>query len=136
MGWPNWELMLNGDAEGSSRRDLMRWWEGRRIRFNLLVGIIGFITWWLVLVAGSAAVKPGIDFEEPIAMIIGPFFYAILANICYTLGPLFDFIRNDGTPSKRLFKTGLIFSLVLTSLPGLWAVVAWVGTLITGHKLD
>jgi hypothetical protein len=136
MSWPNWDLMLNGDADGCSRRELVRWWEARRIRYNFLVGMVGFVTWWLVLLAGSAAVKPGVDFEEPLAMIIGPFFYAILANVCYTLGPLIDFAQNDGTPSKRLFKTGLFFSLAITALPGLWAVIAWVGTLVTGHKLD
>jgi hypothetical protein len=136
MSWPDWDLMFNGDAEGRSRRDLLRWWEARRIRYNLLVGIVGFVTWWLVMIAGSAAVKPGVDFEEPIAMIMGPFFYAIAANVCYTLGSLVDFIRNAGVPSKLLFKTGLILSLVITSLPGLWALIAWIGTLVTGHKLD
>ena len=88
------------------------------------------------MIAGSAAVKPGVDFEEPIAMITGPFLYAIAANVCYTLGSLVDFIRNAGVPSKLLFKTGLILSLVITSLPGLWALIAWIGTLVTGHKLD
>jgi hypothetical protein len=136
MSWPNWDSMLNGDADGCSRRELVRWGEARRIRYNFLVGMVGFVTWWLVLIAGSAAVKPGVDFEEPLAMIIGPFFYAILANVCYTLGPLIDFAQNDGTPSKRLFKKGLFFSLAITALPGLWAVIAWVGTLVTGHKLD
>jgi len=30
--------------------------------------------------AGSAAVKPGVDFEEPLAMLFGPFIYAVLAS--------------------------------------------------------
>jgi hypothetical protein len=34
-----------------------------------------------LLVAGSAAVKPGEDFEEPLMMIVGPFIYGLLANI-------------------------------------------------------
>ncbi len=136
MSWPDWDSMFTGDAEGCSRRDLLRWWEARRIRYSLLIGIVGFITWWLVIIAGSAAVKPGVDFEEPVAMIVGPFFYAIAANICYTLGSLVDFIRNAGVPSKRLFKVGLIFSQVITSLPGFWALITWIGTLVTGQKLD
>jgi hypothetical protein len=56
------------------------------------------------MIAGSAAVKPGVDFEEPIAMIMGQFFYAIAANVCYTLGSLVDFIRNAGVPSKLLLR--------------------------------
>ena len=36
----------------------------------------------------------------------------------------------------RLYKYGIVFSPILTKLPGLWAVVAWFMTMITGHKLD
>jgi len=101
-----------------------------------LVGIVGIFTWLSVLIAGSAAVKPGEDFEEPFAMILGPPVYAILANICYSFGPLIDSLLGRERPSKRLFKIGLVFSLLLTALPGIWAIYAWIETIITGHKLE
>ncbi|HUK47319.1 MAG TPA: hypothetical protein VLW06_06995 [Terriglobales bacterium] len=119
-----------------SRRDIIRWWEGKRLRFNILVGLVGIATWFLVWIAGSAAVQPGVDFEEPIAMIIGPAFYCIAANLCYTLGWIVDVTAYRGIPRKGLFKAGLIFSIVLTALPGAWAVVAWLITIYTGRKLD
>ncbi len=97
---------------------------------------MGFVTWWLVLIAGSAAVKPGEDFEEPIIMLIGPVFYGIMANVCYTFGWIIDVAVYRGSPRKGLFKAGFIFSLVLTALPGIWAVVAWLITVYTGRKLD
>jgi len=97
---------------------------------------VGFVTWWLVLIAGSAAVKPGEDFEEPIMMLIGPVFYGIMANVCYTFGWIIDVAVYRGSPRKGLFKAGFIFSLVLTALPGIWAVVAWLITVYTGRKLD
>ena len=115
---------------------MVHWWEGRRVRYNLCLFCVGFVAWWLVWVAGSAAVKPGVDFEEPIGMVFGPILFAVLANICYTFGTLVDFLQNDGAPSKRLFKIGLYFSVLVTALPGLWALTAWIGTLITGRKLD
>lgn len=118
-----------------TRQEIIAWWESRRFRFNLYVGIVGAVTWLLVLVAGSAAVKPGVDFEEPIAMLIGPFIYGFLANICYTLGWLVDTISYQGTPRIRLYKAGIIFSVAVTALPGVWAVVAWLITVRTGHKL-
>lgn len=118
-----------------TRQEIIAWWESRRFRFNLYVGMVGAVTWLLVLVAGSAAVKPGIDFEEPIAMLIGTVIYGFLANICYTLGWLVDTISYQGTPRIRLYKAGIVFSLVVTALPGVWAVVAWLMTVITGHKL-
>jgi hypothetical protein len=119
-----------------SRRDSIAWWEARRFRFNLYVGVIGVVTWFLVLIAGSAAVKPGVDFEEPVAMLIGPFIYGFLANVCYTFGWVVDTASYHGTPRTRLYKAGIIFSIVLTALPGVWAVVAWLMTVITGRKLD
>jgi len=88
------------------------------------------------MVAGSAAVKPGVDFEEPIAMIFGPLIYGLFANIFYTLGPIIDVVAYRGSPRVKLFKAGLIFSLVLTALPGLWAVTAWLITVFTGQKWD
>ena len=93
------------------------------------------MTWILVLTAGSAAVRPGEDFEEPIMMIFGPLIYGVLANVCYTLGWTVDTIFYRGTPRTRLFKAGLIFSVVLTAFPGLWAVAAWLITIYTGRKL-
>ena len=120
----------------STRREIIAWWEARRFRFNLYVGAVGAASWILVLVAGSAAVKPGVDFEEPIMMIIGPFIYGFVANICYTFGWAVDTLVYRGMPRTRLYRAGMIFSLVMTALPGLWAVVAWLMTLITGPKLD
>src|SRR5215469_4123131 len=131
LSWPT------EDVAEYSRTDIVRWWEARRLHFNVYVGVVGIITWFLVMIAGSAAVKPGEDFEEPLAMIFGPIVYAILANACYTLGWCADIIfRLRVVRESRLFKAGVVFSVVLTALPGVWAVVAWLMTVITGHKLD
>ncbi len=74
LSWPS------SDAVALTRTEIVRWWEARRWRFNLYVGAVGIVTWFLVWIAGSAAVKPGVDFEEPIIMIIGPFIYGFMAN--------------------------------------------------------
>jgi hypothetical protein len=134
--WSHWHLMLYGDAVGTSRWDLVKWWEARRIRYNLILFLIGMMSIFLVVVAGSYAVKPGVDFEEPLGFILIPPIYGILANICYSFGPLVDWIKNNGQPSRRLFKAGLYFSMLLTALPGLWALFCAARALITGQKLD
>jgi len=105
--------------ENATRRELLRWWERRRLYFNLYVGIVGVITWWLVLIAGSAAVKPGVDFEEPFAMILGPFVYGLIANLCFSLGSVVDLLFYRGRPRVFLFRVGLFFSFALTALSGL-----------------
>ena len=119
-----------------SRAEIGRWWEARRPRYNVLVASVGVVTWLLVLCVGSLAAKPGVDFEEPIMMIIGPIIYGACANLCFTLGWIVDTSLYRGRPRNRLWKAGLIFSLVLTALPGIWAVIAWCITLYTGKKLD
>jgi hypothetical protein len=93
-------------ARVSSRGDIIRWWEARRFSFNAIVGTVGVASWLLVMFAGSAAVKPGVDFEEPLVMLLGPFTYAALANVCYTFGWVVDTIFYRGTPRTRLYKAG------------------------------
>jgi hypothetical protein len=119
-----------------SRRAIILWWENRRIRYNVMVGLTGISSIVLVLVAGSAAVKPGVDFEEPIGLIFGPIVFGIMANVCYTAGWIVDISLYRAVPRYKLFQFGLIFSIVLAGLPGLWAVIAWLITLYTGHKFD
>ena len=130
---PNW---LFEQIDHAKRSEILRWWERRRLFFNLYVGLVGILAWFLVLIAGSAAVKPGVDFEEPMAMLFGPIVYGIMANVCYSLGPIVDLVFYRGKPRVVLFKAGLFFSLALTAIPGLWAVIAWLTTIVTGKKLD
>jgi hypothetical protein len=130
---PEWP---SAQRDSSTRREIIVWWESRRFRFNLYVGIVGVVSWLLVLIAGSAAVEPGVDFEEPLAMIYGPFAYVLLANVCYTFGWIVDTASYRGKPRMQLYKAGVIFSVVVTSLPGVWAVVAWLTSVITGRKLE
>jgi hypothetical protein len=119
----------------STRGDIIRWWEARRYHFNGFVLAVGSASWLLVMIAGSAAVKPGEDFEEPIGMLFVPVIFVVMANVCYTLGWVVDTIFYDGHPRTRLYKSGLILAVVLTALPGVWAVVAWLVTAYTGRKV-
>ena len=87
---------------GASRREIRQWWQQRRFRYNRDLFLVGVLTWLFVLAAGSAAVKPGDDFEEPIMMMVGPVFYGIFANLAYTAGPIFDTAAYRAAPCKRL----------------------------------
>lgn len=136
MNEANQTSWLFHGPSGTSNREIIGWWEARRLYFNAIVGLTGFVTLWIVMIASNAAVKPGLDFVEPMAVIFGSIFYLVLANVCYTFGWLLDvFTAHDG-PRKSLFKAGVIFSIILTTLPGVWAVVAWLITLHTGRKMD
>jgi hypothetical protein len=120
----------------STRGEIIRWWEARRHTYNGVLLAVGFVSLVLVIVAGSAAVKPGEDFGEPWGIIIGTAIYLGMANICYTLGWVVDTVWYNGNPRERLYKSGLIVAVVLSALPGVWAIVAWLITVYTGRKLD
>jgi hypothetical protein len=128
------QWLFHGDC-GTTCKQIIHWWKARRLPFNIVVGLVGAVPWILVMTAGSAAVMPGEDFEDPLVMIFGPPIYGVLANVCFTFGWIVDTIFYRGGPRTRLFKAGFIFSIVLTALPGLWAVVAWLITIYTGRKM-
>jgi hypothetical protein len=111
-------------SEKMSRIEILKWWESKRIRYNLWVASVGVVSWLLVPFAGSAAVKPGIDFEEPFVMILGPIVFGILANVCFTFGWIVDSLRYRGGPRHMLYRSGLVLSIVLTSLPGVGVAAA------------
>jgi hypothetical protein len=116
--------------------EIVRWWEIRRIPYNLLIGSTGILSLVLMVFFGSMAVKAGDDFEEPMGLIFFSVAFAITANVCYTAGWIVDLVLHRGEPSRKLFRVGLIFSTVLALLPGLWAICAWLITVYTGKKLD
>src|SRR5256885_4877561 len=87
-----------------------------RSAYNVLVGLVGIATWFSVLIYGSMAVKPGIDFDEPLAMSLGPVFWAFMANLCYTGGWLLDIAGYNGDARRKLFKAGLFFAMHLKAL--------------------
>jgi len=60
------------------------WWELRRIPYNLIVGILGIISFllYVVFLDWAHELKPGEDAIEPLALLAAPF----IINICYTAG--------------------------------------------------
>lgn len=122
-------------AAGETKKDVWKWWAERRFRYNRDLFVVGFTAWWVVWIAGAEAVNPGVDFVEPFAMIFGPPIYGFCANVAYTAGPVVDTYFWRGRPRKYLLRAGYVFSVLLTSMPGVWAVVAWLWTRHTGVKL-
>jgi hypothetical protein len=129
-GW-----LFRGEC-GSSRGDIVRWWESRRLLFNVLVGVVGIATSLTLFSVALAGVDFGLHLETGLTVIFVPLVYGFMANLCYTLGWIVDTNAYRGSPRRWLFKAGLIFSMGLTALPGLWAVAAWLMTLYTGKQLD
>lgn len=112
-------------------REAIVWWEKRRILFNLAVLAAGLATGLIIELIGSRLAKPGGDVEEPLGIVAGVIVYALAANACYTLGWITEIIWSGGDIARteairpKAFRIGIIFSVVITLLPGILVPVAW-----------
>lgn len=103
---------------------LLRWWESRRPIYNLCVGAAGVVTLaglWVVSFGGFDPLHP--------STLMAVAAYAVGANLCYSLGWGMEMVARwmwgglapDLGP--LLFRQGLIFSVGLTLLPVLGAIL-------------
>lgn len=111
---------------------IIRWWELRRLLYNAVLLVVG-----LAAIAGmewlmGRAVPVGEDAVEPMALVVGVLVYGLMANLCYTLGWVIELWgrKTDPASARRrgqwMFRVGLLFSCVLTSLPFWFAGVFWI----------
>ncbi|MCW3059018.1 MAG: hypothetical protein JWQ02_839 [Capsulimonas sp.] len=107
---------------------IVKWWEARRLAYNVIVGVVGFVSLIIFMLVMSAPgiLKPGEDAVEPMAI----FFAPILINIAYTLGWILEIPCNwlrrqgSGRTGPALLAIGFCFSLLLMLLPLLASVMS------------
>jgi len=123
------EFLFPAPAHRSTGQ-ILRWWESRRLPYNLMVGSAGVFS--LVFVRLVSMLPPGasgLPFHMPWIPIA---VFAGLANICYLLGPTVEVIteklwgRQVLPVGPALFRMGLTFSVGLALLPTLLVLLAWV----------
>src|SRR5580692_5956498 len=106
------------------------WWEARRPAFNLMVGVVGLMSCTIIgaVILGAYFLFDVDLFPEFFSILMIPL-YGFLANVCYTGGWIAEIIVRKAWPqdAERLaiatFKLGLQFSLLLTAMPGTFALV-------------
>jgi len=108
--------------------DAIVWWEIRRIPFNLLLLVVGFVSGFISLTVGDRLYGPDQDFGSPFLSAV---FFAVCANFCYTLGWITEVLWSWGNTAQtvairpRVFRVGVIFSVGLTLLPAIVFSVMW-----------
>jgi len=112
-----------------STKEVIGWWESRRIPYNLLVGSVGVVSIFLVFISAILGElifnEPSIIPDPPIFMIFGIILYGIMANIFYTAGWVVELTIRRLWPKESdsfatlSFRLGIIFSVLLTITPGL-----------------
>ena len=123
-------------SAGETASDVIRWWETRRIGYNLWVGSLGVLSLgFIILLSFIGPQTNGWTGPPPLAIVA----YGVLANVFYTLGwmielallrPLFG--GKAPIVGATLFRYGLAFATGMTLLPNLVACAALVARLATG----
>lgn len=121
-----WRLFHRRDVP-SHVIDIIKWWELRRIPYNLAVGTTGILTLAVVLlVAGIASEKFGEPLglpDPPIIAVFAVIGYGIGANVCFTGGWIAEILvrrlwpERIGIFGQASFFFGFVFSVVLTLVP-------------------
>jgi len=115
------------DSPVNSAREVIGWWETRRIPFNLIVGSTGILTCIAVGVVGlGSELLFNSEFglpDPPLSALVVIVLYGILANICFTGGWVIELILRKLWPREAdrfatlTFSLGTIFSVLLTLAP-------------------
>jgi hypothetical protein len=110
---------------------IFRWWEARRLPYNLIVGSAGVVT---LGVAGLASlIIPGMNGFPPWQPVV---VFGVLANVCYLLGPAIEIAlhklwgRTLLPVGPALYRMGLTFSVGLALLPSLIMVPVMIISVI------
>ncbi len=127
----------------TSNREVIAWWEVRRIPFNLLVGCAGLVT---CLVIGTIGMVSEVVFDTefglpnpPLFALFGIVIYGLLANVCFTLGWITELVQRKLWPTENdkyatlAFGFGLLFSIILTLAPAI--VIGAVGIVGYGARI-
>jgi F0F1-type ATP synthase membrane subunit c/vacuolar-type H+-ATPase subunit K len=125
------------DVPITTAQDAIRWWEARRVAFNLLVGSAGIFTCiviGIVAAASWALFNRDLRPDPPLFALV--LLYAVLANICFTGGCITELLLRKAWPRKAdrfatsTFSLGLLFSVLLTLSPGIVLVAAGISRLL------
>ena len=120
-------LLFPAPAEVRTTSAILRWWESRRLTFNVVVGATGIVTIALMKVI---ALTPPLSMHLPIFW-PGILAYGVFANLCYSLGFATEATMqrawHEETPrvGPALFRQGLIFSVGLTLFPVALMGISW-----------
>jgi hypothetical protein len=120
-------LLFPAPAEVRDTATIFRWWESRRLTYNIAVGGAGLIT---IAAMKFIAMLPPLSAHIPVFW-PGVLAYGVFANLCYSLGFMVEAAMqrawHDETPrvGPALFRQGLVFSVGLTLFPIALMTIGW-----------
>jgi hypothetical protein len=132
MQWPGGAWFMDGGEAVMTTGQVIRWWEVRRLFYNAVLLVIGVAAIMGMEWIMTKVIPLGEDAVEPMVLILGVLVYGSMANLLYTSGWLMELWGRKSDPilarrrGRWMFRAGLLFSCVLTSLPFWLAYVYWI----------
>src|SRR5689334_14797015 len=120
-------LLFPAPAEVRSTTSIFRWWESRRLTFNIIVGGTGLVT---LAAIKLIALLPPLSMSMPVFW-PAVFLYGFFANLFYSFGFVTEATMQrawrEETPrvGPALFRQGLVFSVGLTLFPIALMSIGW-----------
>ena len=111
---------------------IVRWWESRRLAYNVFVGGAGLLS--LGVMKLIALLPPGLPGAR--VPLLGVVAFGVMANVCYLLGPAIEIALQKLWGEKLLpvgpglFRMGLTFSVGLSLFPALLVSIFWVARVV------
>jgi hypothetical protein len=122
----SWRLFAR-PADLSEPLSIIKWWERRRIPYNLIVGGTGIVTCIvgvsIALLASRVTHREMLLPNPPLFAVVAAFVYGVMANVCFTFGWVAEvFARRiwadrAANIGQISFTLGLLFSVLLTVSP-------------------
>lgn len=127
-------LVGRSDRELSAD-EVIAWWEGRRLAYNLVVGAAGAITLFVHGILTSVADRPMggpfATYNTPLTLLCGVLIYGVAANLAYMAGWMAELLVRLFLGPRRARACGRIFvalgfglSILLTLWPAAVAIEA------------
>jgi hypothetical protein len=111
---------LNQEVIPSGTKEIIMWWESRRLKFNLIYFLVSIFT--LVLTATLLGYNAFFGFGLVLML-------AIAVNVCYCLGWLTEIILRKGIDDLDIklgplfLGLGTVFTVAVIVLSGLFEIV-------------
>ncbi len=110
---------------------IVRWWESRRLAYNVFVGGAGLVSLGVVNLIALVSGVPTVESQWIVVVAFG-----VTANLCYLLGPTVEIALQKLWGEKllpvgpSLFRMGLTFSVGLALFPALLISIFWVARVV------
>ncbi len=111
-----------------NRWSVVRWWESRRLVYNMCVGGAGLVSVGVGALLAALPPAPLPSFMPWGAAVV----FGVLANVGYTLGPVVDLLLRKVLAGRAaaigpvLFRYGFVFSMGLALLPIPVFALGWI----------